>query len=522
MRADEQREAARAAAEEAWVDERVAEGESRRVLEVTPPGDAAHWAELVASRPVDGGGGERKPDSTGTARWHEALAPWGLTLAAAGAVGGGGRGLVTTRSFKRGEVLMRVTPAVAVVSGRHLSSRCHHSHATGGRLLVCSRCGCARYCSADHQRAAWAGHRDECALLAQTRPRVPGQTVRLLARLLALLRRSAGAPPPEDAGEWARSAAAILSLSHQLGGQPAERCAEFGEQAGMVCSLIQEAARSGGGWAGSSERVHLQRVHLQRVHLQRVHLQRVHLQRVHLQRVHLQRVHLQRVHLQRVHLQRVHLQREIGIGLYPLAALANHDCDPTAAQSFGAAGKLTLRALRPLAAGEAVTIGYVDLAAAASERRQALRSSYLFTCECRACEEALAPTPAARKREAARCEAAASLREEQRAELAAIDAADWEAALRRSTRAAEIAASLLPPGAPALGLQLLRAGSLRRRGCKLHAHCGSLRESVGYLRRATEVLQAVHGEAAPLVRDAAEMLRGAQLELAYGDNSAAS
>jgi len=101
------------------------------------------------------------------------------------------------------------------------------------------------------------------------------------------------------------------------------------------------------------------------------------------------------------------------------------------------------------------------------------------------------------------------LREEQRAELAAIDAADWEAALRRSTRAAEIAASLLPPGAPALGLQLLRAG-------------GSLRESVGYLRRATEVLQAVHGEAAPLVRDAAEMLRGAQLELAYGDNSAAS
>jgi len=435
MRADEQREAARAAAEEAWVDERVAEGESRRVLEVTPPGDAAHWAELAA-RPVDGGVGERKPDSTGTARWHEALAPWGLTLAAAGAVGGGGRGLVTTRSFKRGEVLMRVTPAVAVVSGRHLSSRCHHSHATGGRLLVCSRCGCARYCSADHQRAAWAGHRDECALLAQTRPRVPGQTVRLLARLLALLRRSAGAPPPEDAGEWARSAAAILSLSHQLGGQPAERCAEFGEQAGMVCSLIQEAARSGGGWAGSSSCPPQEQVASL----------------------------LSLLSLNAHAICDAELQ-EIGIGLYPLAALANHDCDPTAAQSFGAAGKLTLRALRPLAAGEAVTIGYVDLAAAASERRQALRSSYLFTCECRACEEALAPTPAARKREAARCEAAASLREEQRAELAAIDAADWEAALRRSTRAAEIAASLLPPGAPALGLQLLRAG-------KLHAHCG--------------------------------------------------
>ena len=351
MRADEKREAARAAAEEAWVDERVAEG------------------ERLAARPVDGGVGERKPASTGTARWHEALAPWGLTLAAAGAVGGGGRGLVTTRSFKRGEVLMRVTPAVAVVSGRHLSSRCHHSHATGGRLLVCSRCGCARYCSADHQRAAWAGHRDECALLAQTRPRVPGQTVRLLARLLALLRRSAGAPPPEDAGEWARSAAAILSLSHQLGGQPAERCAEFGEQAGMVCSLIQEAARSGGGWAGSSSCPPQEQVAslLSLLSLNAHAICDAELQA----RGSTCRGSTCREAHRPFPTPRHPLTpgaQEIGIGIYPLAALANHDCDPTAAQSFGAAGKLTLRALRPLAAGEAVTIGYVDLAAAASER----------------------------------------------------------------------------------------------------------------------------------------------------------
>ena len=40
----------------------------------------------------------------------------------------------------------------------------------------------------------------------------------------------------------------------------------------------------------------------------------------------------------------------IGLGMYPLAALANHSCDPTAAQTFDGA-TLELRALRPLAAG---------------------------------------------------------------------------------------------------------------------------------------------------------------------------
>ena len=52
----------------------------------------------------------------------------------------------------------------------------------------------------------------------------------------------------------------------------------------------------------------------------------------------------------------------MGIGLYPLAALANHDCAPSAVQAFGPRGDICFRALRPLAPGDAVTIGYVDLA----------------------------------------------------------------------------------------------------------------------------------------------------------------
>ena len=44
----------------------------------------------------------------------------------------------------------------------------------------------------------------------------------------------------------------------------------------------------------------------------------------------------------------------IGLGMYPLAALANHSCDPTAAQTFDGA-TLELRALRPLAAGAPLT-----------------------------------------------------------------------------------------------------------------------------------------------------------------------
>ncbi len=81
--------------------------------------------------------------------------------------------------------------------------------------------------------------------------------------------------------------------------------------------------------------------------------------------------------------------RELGRGLFPLVATANHDCAPAAALTFrGLAAQL--RCLRALPAGSEITIAYIDVVAPAAERRAALRAGYFFDCACARCAAAMA------------------------------------------------------------------------------------------------------------------------------------
>jgi SET and MYND domain-containing protein len=201
---------------------------------------------------------------------------------------------------------------------------------------------------------------------------------------------------------------------------------------------------------------------------------------------------------------------ELGTGLYPLAALANHSCLPTAVQTFGPNAQLTLRALVPLAPGDEVTIAYVDLSLSRAERQAALRYAYLFECRCPACVPApgvSAATDAARETERARM--ARALNQAGEMESRALDAEDWATALAQAEVGCQLAGALLSPTSPALGLHLLRAA-------KLHAHCGSLGTAAAFARRAAAILTVTHGEKADVVGQATEQLRGAQMELAFG------
>jgi ribosomal protein L34 len=63
-------------------------------------------------------------------------------------------------------------------------------------FLRCSGCKYVRYCSTTCQKVAWtgsssgfkSGHREECAYLQRVKPRIPPDTVRLLARIILRLR----------------------------------------------------------------------------------------------------------------------------------------------------------------------------------------------------------------------------------------------------------------------------------------------------------------------------------------------
>ena len=88
-----------------------------------------------------------------------------------------------------------------------------------------------------------------------------------------------------------------------------------------------------------------------------------------------------------------------GLGIFDIACSFNHSCEPNAAivaggESFASA---TIRASRPIATGEEVTIDYLAcFDGSATAKRTELREKYLFDCRCAACarDENMASWPA--------------------------------------------------------------------------------------------------------------------------------
>ncbi|TDL24160.1 SET domain-containing protein [Rickenella mellea] len=81
-------------------------------------------------------------------------------------------------------------------------------------------------------------------------------------------------------------------------------------------------------------------------------------------------------------------------GVFPSISRCNHCCGPNADTSFDEdTMSMRLFALRPIAAGEQVTIGYVVTFLPAMFRQAELQQKYLFTCECKHCKPTVASTP---------------------------------------------------------------------------------------------------------------------------------
>ena len=75
------------------------------------------------------------------------------------------------------------------------------------------------------------------------------------------------------------------------------------------------------------------------------------------------------------------------VGLFPLAALVNHACDPSCAHSTQVGGEMRLIATRALAVGDELTISYLPrlYATPREERRRALLLQKRVFCRCARC-----------------------------------------------------------------------------------------------------------------------------------------
>lgn len=76
-----------------------------------------------------------------------------------------------------------------------------------------------------------------------------------------------------------------------------------------------------------------------------------------------------------------------GTGVFALASLFNHSCDPTCEVAWPHNdARMRIVARRDVAKGEQLTISYIDLEDSGEVRREKLRHAYGFVCNCQRCQ----------------------------------------------------------------------------------------------------------------------------------------
>lgn len=83
-----------------------------------------------------------------------------------------------------------------------------------------------------------------------------------------------------------------------------------------------------------------------------------------------------------VHVRATHRKMPLGVALDFMAATINHSCGPNAF-AFVEEGKIHVRSLREISAGEEVTISYPGPTPDANPRRKKLRKFHFFDCYCK-------------------------------------------------------------------------------------------------------------------------------------------
>lgn len=111
------------------------------------------------------------------------------------------------KAYRRGDVILKCKVPFAYIVNQNVAEfTCDECLKTTAEVnqnenfLRCSACKYVRYCSVRCQKASWigsssgikVGHKEECAYLKRVHPKIPPDTVRLLARIILKLRCGGG------------------------------------------------------------------------------------------------------------------------------------------------------------------------------------------------------------------------------------------------------------------------------------------------------------------------------------------
>ncbi|XP_056112125.1 histone-lysine N-methyltransferase SMYD3 [Rhinichthys klamathensis goyatoka] len=254
---------------------------------------------------------------------------------------GKGNGVRALRGIKPGEVIYSCEPFAFCIAKDFLKNTCQSCLKRGESLSRCSQCKTARYCSVQCQKQAWLDHKRECKCLQRLQPRIPTDSVRLVARIIFKLLSQSKSDQEE----------LYLIAEHQS--HLADMSEEKKEGLGHLCTTLQVYL--------GEENFNLSELPsgLDPISL------------------------LARVTCNCFSISDGELQ-DLGVGLYPSMSLLNHDCHPNCVMIFEGK-RLTLRAVKVIGPCEELTISYTDVLAPSKERRSRLQEQYHFLCQCARC-----------------------------------------------------------------------------------------------------------------------------------------
>ncbi|CAN6298103.1 unnamed protein product [Urochloa humidicola] len=268
---------------------------------------------------------------------HE-LAGRGLAVAS---IPGKGRGLVASRTFFPGEVIISQEPYVSTPNKILVGSSCDHCYASSN-LKKCSLCRVTWYCSSDCQKEEWKLHQLECramAALTEDRKKMLTPTIRLMVRLVLKRKLQNEKAIPSSGIDNYYLVDALESHIAEVDENQLVLYAQMANLVNLVFSSLEldlkEIAHTFSKFACNAHTICDPEL------------------------------------------------RPLGTGLYPVISIINHSCVPNAVLIFD--GRTAyVRALQPIGKDEEVSISYIETAAVTKKRQNDLKQ-YFFTCSCPRC-----------------------------------------------------------------------------------------------------------------------------------------
>ncbi|XP_006897801.1 PREDICTED: histone-lysine N-methyltransferase SMYD3 [Elephantulus edwardii] len=399
-----------------------------------------------------------------------------------------GNGLRASATLRAGELLYRSEPLAYTVSKGRRGVVCECCLLGKEKLLRCSQCQVAKYCSAECQKKAWPDHKRECKCLRNCQPRYPPDSVRLLGRVLVKLM--------DQKPSASEELYTFYDLESNINKLTEDKKEGLRQLAMTFQHFMKEEIQDTSQLPPSFDVFEA----------------------------------FAKVICNSFTICDAEMQ-EVGVGLYPSMSLLNHSCDPNCSIVFSGPC-LFLRAVRDIEVGEELTICYLDMLMTSEERRKQLRDQYCFECDCIRCQtqdkdaemltgdqqvwkdvqEALKKLEELKVQQnweeaLATCQAIIRTSSEWLPDtniyqLKVLDCALdtcihlglWEEALLYGTRTLEPYRMFFPGNHPVRGVQVMKVG-------KLQLHQGLLPQARKNLRLAFDILRVTHGREHRLIED---------------------